>query len=145
VGTGILMAGAVLTPGPQDDLALAAGATGYAAKGVTAGEAGAYGVLRARSVPGDVLTPHHMPQAAMEFTTRAEGGALVLPHSEHVLTRTFGGRGAATLRAEQGMSFRPVLARDMRDIRQLFGPKYDQGLRDLLQYYKQNFPELIAK
>lgn len=83
-----------------------------------------------------------MPQAAMEFTTRAEGGALVLPHLEHVLTRTFGGRGSATLR---GMSFREVLARDMRDIRKLFGPKYDQGPRDVLQHYKQHFPELIAK
>jgi hypothetical protein len=73
------------------------------------------------------------------------GGALVLPHSEHIFTRTYGGRGGATLRAEQGMSFRGVLARDMRDIRQLFGPKYDQGLRDLLQYYRQNFPERMAK
>lgn len=116
-----------------------------AAAGVQAGEAGAYGALRARSVPGDMLTPHHMPQAAMEFTTRAEGGALVLPHWEHVLTRTFGGRGGATLRVEQGMSFREVLARDLRDVRQLFGPKYDQGLRDLLQYYRQNFPELMAR
>jgi hypothetical protein len=92
-----------------------------------------------------MMTPHHMPQAAMEFTTPAKGGSLVLPHSEHVLTRTFGGRGGATLRAEQGMSFRDVLARDMRDIRQLFGPKYDQGLRELLQYYRQNFPELMKR
>ncbi len=43
------------------------------------------------------------------------------------------------------MSFREVLARDLRDVRQLFGPKYDQGLRDLLQYYRQNFPELMAR
>lgn len=77
--------------------------------------------------------------------TRAEGGALVLPRSEHVLTRTFGGRGVATLRAVQGMSFRDVLARDMRDIRRLFGSKYDQGLHDLLQYYRQEFPELMAR
>lgn len=69
----------------------------------------------------------------------------MLPEGEHALTRTFGGRGIATSRAEAGMSFRDVLARDMRDIRQIAGPKYDQGLRDLLKYYKTNFPELMRR
>jgi hypothetical protein len=43
------------------------------------------------------------------------------------------------------MSFRDVLARDMRDVRRIAGPKYDEGLRQLVQYYRQNFPELIAR
>jgi hypothetical protein len=30
-------------------------------------------------------------------------------------------------------------------VRQIVGPKYDQGIRDLLQYYRTNFPELMSK
>jgi len=30
-------------------------------------------------------------------------------------------------------------------VRQIVGTKYDQGLRDLLQYYRTNFPELMAR
>jgi len=112
---------------------------------VKPGDAGAFKDLDARRVVGDKLTPHHMPQAAAGFTSRAEGGALVLPEAEHALTRTFGGKGAATARAEAGLPFRKVLARDIRDIRQNFGGKYDKGLRDLLQYYKTNFPHLMQK
>ena len=118
---------------------------GKKAAGVVAGEAGAFEDLVARRIVGDGLTPHHMPQAALGFTSRAEGGALVLPEAEHALTRTFAGRGARTAREEAGMAFRDVLARDIRDIRQLAGTKYDQGLRDLLQYYKTNFPSLMKR
>ncbi|NUQ79902.1 MAG: hypothetical protein HUU21_40905 [Polyangiaceae bacterium] len=110
-----------------------------------AGEAGSYGSLRTRSTPGDQLTPHHMPQAALGHTSREAGGALTLPHSEHIRTRTFGGRGISTAKAEAGLPFRDVLARDIRDIRQSFGPKYDQGLRDLLRYYKETHPQLIKR
>lgn len=85
-----------------------------------------------------------MPQAAQEFTSYAEGGALVMPQSEHFLTRTFGG-SAVTLRNEADMSSRDVFARDIRDVRRMVGPKYDQGLRDLIHYYKQNFPKLIER
>ena len=94
---------------------------------------------------GDGLTPHHMPQAALEFTSRAEGSALVMTEAEHALTRTYFGKGAATARADAGLSFRQVLASDIRDVRQIVGSKYDQGLRDLLQYYRVNFPSLIAR
>jgi hypothetical protein len=86
-----------------------------------------------------------MPQAAQGFTSAAEGGSLALPHAEHALTRTYGSAGRATLRAEKGMSFRDVLARDLRDIRANFGSKYDQGMRDLLKYYRDNFPDLMGR
>jgi hypothetical protein len=68
-----------------------------------------------------------------------------MTHAEHALTRTYFGKGVATARAEAGLSFRQVLARDTRDVRQIVGPRYDQGLRDLLQYYRTNFPELMAR
>jgi RHS repeat-associated protein len=110
---------------------------------VTAGEAGSFASLDARAVVGDGLTPHHLPQAALGFTTRGEGGALVMRAEEHALTRTYGTLGRGTARTEAGLPFRDVLARDIRDVRQIVGPKYDNGLRQLLQYYYENHPELI--
>jgi hypothetical protein len=69
----------------------------------------------------------------------------VLEAGEHAATRTYGWRGLATSRAEAGLSFREVLARDIRDVRSLTGSKYNQGMLDLLDYYRTNFPELMAK
>jgi hypothetical protein len=86
-----------------------------------------------------------MPQAAAKYTARGEGGALALPHVEHVLTRTYGVRGRAVARAEAGLSFRQVLARDIRDVRRIAGGKYNQGLRELIAYYRENFSDLIQK
>ena len=121
------------------------GGGGGGSRGLTPGEAGRFSDLDKRAVVGDELTPHHMPQAAAGFTERGEGGALVLPHSEHVQTRTYGASGRATARAERGLSFRDALARDIRDIRQKFGEKYDEGLRQLLRYYRDNFPDLMRR
>ena len=112
---------------------------------LAAGEAGRFSDLDARAVAGDQLTPHHMPQAAAKFTTRGEGGALALPHEEHVLTRTYGVRGRAVARAEAGLPCRQVLARDMQDVRRIAGAKYNRGLRALIAYYREHFPNLIHK
>jgi len=107
------------------------------------GQAGRFGDLVGRI--GDDLTAHHMPQAAQGFTSYAEGGAMVLPKAEHALTRTFGTLGRTVRRLEVELPFRQVLARDFRDIRKLFGTKYNQGLRDLYRYYQEKFPELMQK
>ncbi len=122
----------------------AAGATkllGPLAKGV----AGRFANLDAMAVKFDNLTPHHMPQAAAGFTSRADGGALVLPQVEHVLTRTYGFNGAVTAAQEAGAAFRDVLARDIRDIRNIAGSQYNEGLRTLVDYYRTNFPGLMLK
>lgn len=129
----------------KGDITLGMLPVGIAVEVSAAGEAGAFAELDAKGVMGDGLTAHHMPQAAMGFTTREAGGALILPDAEHALTRTYFQSGAKTLRLEQGMQFRSVLARDLRDIRQLFGSKYDPGLRDLMKYYRLNFPQLLAR
>jgi hypothetical protein len=86
-----------------------------------------------------------MPQAAAGFTSRADGGALTMPEAEHMMTRTYGFKGAVTAQQEAGMAFRDVLARDIRDVRSIGGSQYNQGLRDLLEYYRTNFPELMKK
>jgi hypothetical protein len=119
-------------------------------KCVKPGQTGAYEDL-SPGTPGDKLEAHHMPQKAMGFTTEGEGGAIVLPRDEHVDTRTWGSKGAATAQAEAGMSFRDVLARDLWDIRRI-GAKfhgdpgyYNQSIKEILDYYRTNFPSLIGK
>jgi RHS repeat-associated protein len=116
-----------------------------------AGEAGRFKDLDDRAVTGDNLTPHHMPQAAMKFTNRADGGAIMLPHNEHEMTRTYGGRGIGTRNADTGLSFRQVLAKDILDVRRIAQQEhgdpgyYNQGIKDLLAYYRTNFPHLMKK
>ena len=104
---------------------------------IVAGESGSFADLSKRGVVGDGLTPHHMPQAAQNFTSYSEG--------EHVLTRTFGSAGRVTAQVERGLPFRTVLQRDIQDIRNLAGSKYNQGMINLIKYYKDNFPNLMAK
>jgi RHS repeat-associated protein len=110
-----------------------------------AGEAGSFASLNARRITGDALTPHHMPQAALGFTSYGEGGAIVLPHHQHVLTRTYGSAGARLAVEEADVPFRTVFARDIRDIRSIAGKQYNQGLLDLMEYYTTHFPDLISK
>lgn len=112
---------------------------------LVAGDAGRFSDLDARAVTGDQLTPHHMPQAAAKFTSREEGGALTLPHEEHIRTRTYGVRGRTIVRIEAGLPFRQVLARDIWDVHCIAGAKYNKGLRELIIYYRTNFPALMQK
>jgi hypothetical protein len=86
-----------------------------------------------------------MPQAAAGRTGYNEGGALVMTQAEHVATRTYGSKGVGTLQSDAGLSFRDVLARDIRDVRSIVGSKYNEGLRDLTDYYRRNFPDLMGK
>ena len=51
------------------------------------------------------------------------------------MTRTDGVRGRAVARAEAGLPFRQVLARDIWDVRRIAGMKYNKGLRELIAYY----------
>lgn len=108
---------------------------------VQPGQAGAYDDLARASDTGDALQIHHMPQRAQGFTSPGAGGSLVMTDAQHAATRTFGFRGSQVLAAESGMPFRQVLARDIWDV----GSQYNAGLRDLLSYYRTNFPELMAR
>jgi hypothetical protein len=80
---------------------------------------------------------HHMQQNAANRLigrSRADGPAVGMTHADHALTRTFRGRGRVTLRLERGPTSRQRLARDIRDMRTLFGKKYEQGIREMLEY-----------
>jgi len=143
LGTVEELAGATKGLGKVEEVA---GVAGRVSEGpVQAGEAGRFADLQARSVVGDELEAHHMPQAAAQFTERSEGGALVMTQEEHMATRTYFSKGAAVAREEAGLPFREVLARDISDVRDIVGSKYNEGLQDLIKYYKQNFPTLINK
>jgi RHS repeat-associated protein len=111
-------------------------------KKVSVNDAGRFGDLSPGPV-GDGLTAHHMPQNALGFAPRNEGGAIVLTEADHILTRNFGPKGAVTKAAEAGMSFRDVLARDIWDLRIIGESKYgdpgyfNKGIQGLLDYYKK--------
>ncbi len=93
----------------------------------------------------DRLEAHHMPQAALKFTSRDEGGALVMSKAEHAMTRTYGWKGVAAKAADAGRSFRSILAQDIRDVRGNVGTHYDAGLRALIDYYYENYPDLMKR
>jgi len=69
----------------------------------------------------------------------------MMEHSEHVQTRNYGCKGRITKALEAGLPFRTILARDIRDVRRITGKKYNEGLKDALEYYRKNLPELINK
>ncbi len=112
---------------------------------VSINEGGPLGPLEDRAVTGDNLTPHHMPQDKLGFLPRRQGGAVMMTQADHELTRTFGAKGRRTAAEDAGESFRKVLAKDIRDLRQKFGSKYDDGIRQMLDYYKKEHPDLINK
>lgn len=99
------------------------------------GDAGAFGDLG--GIVGDGLTPHYMPQDALNFLPRNKGGALVMPHAEHIQTRTYGPRGRVTKAADAGRPFEDVFKDDIADVRRIAGNKYDAGLQKLIEYYKK--------
>jgi hypothetical protein len=117
------------------------GAGGGGFKTVQENDAGRFGDL-SPGTPGDDLTPHHMPQAAAGYTSRDDGGAIVMKSDDHALTRTYGAKGAATKVSEAGLPFETVLQRDIDDLRQIGQNKYgdpahfDPGIEKLLKYYR---------
>lgn len=112
-------------------------------KELVAGQGGRFADLV--GTVGDDLTAHHIPQAALKFTNRADGGAVVMTTAEHAQTRTFSFKGALTKTEDAAASFRDVLAKDIRDVRSIVGARYNEGLRAVIKYYEQHFPELMKK
>jgi hypothetical protein len=67
---------------------------------VQEGDVGAFGTLNGDT--GDDLTPHHMPQDALHFLPRDDGGAIVITHDEHKQTRTYFSKGKITKQNDLG-------------------------------------------
>ena len=85
-----------------------------------------------------------MPQNAFNRLvgiSRGNGPALGMTIADHQATRTFAGRGTATMVEDAALTARQRLAKDILDIRSQFGSKYNQGLLEMLDYAK-NLPGL---
>jgi len=98
---------------------------------------GRFGDLDNDRITGEV--GHHMPQQAFNNQTgraRSDGPALGMTIADHELTRSFRGKGNATMRADRGLSARQRLYLDIRDVRSRFGNRYDTGIRELLAYFR---------
>ncbi len=94
------------------------------------------------------LEIHHMPQTASGHVSHGRSAAIALTKQEHAMTRNWRRRGFAAKIEDAGLSFRQVLAKDIRDIRRInraVGSNYRSGLLRILQYYRQHFPHLIKK
>lgn len=80
-----------------------------------------------------------MPQNAFDKTiglSRNDGPALLMSKEDHALTRTFAGRGKATMIEDVGLSARQRMAKDLWDIKNQFGTKYNEGIKQMLEYAK---------
>lgn len=80
-----------------------------------------------------------MPQNAYEKTigiSRDDGPALLMSKEDHALTRSFAGRGKATMKEDIGLSARQRMAKDLWDIKNKFGTKYNEGIKQMLEYSK---------
>jgi len=98
---------------------------------------GAFSRLDSAKRPGEVA--HHMPQNAYNREigrSRSRGPAMGMTTKDHSLTRTFRGRGKATMRLDAGLSARQRMAKDIWDIKKLFGRKYNKGIKGMLEYAK---------
>lgn len=113
--------------------------------GLCPGLVGRYDVLTKAGSTWDQLTAHHMPQAALRHTARAEGCAIVLTETDHQLTRTYFDKGRQLAIDEADEHFRTVLGRDLRDLRRLFGTRYVAQIKAVIEYYRVNHPNLIAR
>ena len=104
---------------------------------------GRFATLDAAKLPGEV--GHHVPQNAFNRTiglSRADGPAIGMTFEDHAITRTFAGRGQATMRLDTDLTARGRLANDIQNMRSLFGKKYNQGSLEAIKYAK-TLPEFL--
>ncbi|HEX5446165.1 MAG TPA: polymorphic toxin-type HINT domain-containing protein [Pirellulales bacterium] len=87
-----------------------------------------------------VEVAHHMPQNAAGIVSRSDGPAIGMTIVDHERTRTFRWRGIATNRADAALTAMQRLMKDIEDIRQLFGTKYDRAIEQMLEYAR-SLPE----
>ncbi len=82
---------------------------------------------------------HHIPQNAYNKKigiSRSDGPSVLMSKADHAKTRTFAGRGKQAMKVDKGLSARQRLAKDIKDVRNHFGSKYNKGLRQAIKYAK---------
>ncbi|OXA74172.1 hypothetical protein B0A56_12880 [Flavobacterium columnare NBRC 100251 = ATCC 23463] len=102
---------------------------------VSVGQVGTYGDLFKDSVVGDDLELHHIPQDKLGFLPRKEGIAVVMPKSEHAMTRTYKTKGRMTAVVDKNRAFKDVLKDDLIDLKKIDG-KYDDAIKKIIKEYE---------
>jgi RHS repeat-associated protein len=89
---------------------------------------------------GDTLDSHHMPARSISPLDAEKGPAIKMEREEHRLTSSYGsGPGAVEYRAkikemiDKG-EWRQALATEIRDVRRVAGAKYNQAIKEMLEY-----------
>lgn len=93
---------------------------------------GRFADLNRLKVAGEVA--HHMPQNAAGIVSRTNGPAIGMTIADHELTRTFRWKGIGTNRADAALTPMQRLMKDIEDIRELFGDKYERAIQQMLEY-----------
>ncbi len=102
---------------------------------VTIGQVDTYGELLKNSTVGDDLELHHIPQDKLGFLPRKEGIAVVMPKSEHAMTRTYKTKGRITASLDKNQAFKDILKDDLVDLRKI-SPKYDDAIIKIIKGYE---------
>lgn len=108
---------------------------------VREGDVTTYRDFSERSVVGDDLEGHHVPQAARlkeNGIDSNDGTVVVMKSDKHKQTRTYGSRGKKTAKEEEGLPLRESEARDLND-----PPIQDLGSKvsdEIKKMNRQNFP-----
>lgn len=87
---------------------------------------------------------HHIPQNAFNKTigvSRGKGPAVLMTKTDHSVTRTFAGRGKATMKKDSSLSARQRLATDVMDVKRHTGRKYNEGLKKAVRHGQSIYPK----
>lgn len=86
---------------------------------------------------------HHTPAASVSTLPKSKGPAVWMQKADHAGTGSHGTKGldGAAYRARQAAlieqgKFDEALQMDIEDIKSKFGTKYDEGIKQMLEYYK---------
>ena len=87
---------------------------------------------------------HHIPQNAYNRTigvSRGKGPAVLMTNTDHSATRTFAGRGKASMKKDSNLSARQRLATDVMDVKRHTGRKYNDGLKKAVRHGQSIYPK----
>ncbi len=103
-------------------------------------DGGSYGELAKNRVEGTEI--HHMPPASVNELDYDKGPAIRMDEEDHRKTSSYGSSNEAReYRAEQEAlikdgKWREALDRDIADVREKFGDKYDDAIAEMEEYNK---------
>ncbi|MEC1180006.1 RHS repeat-associated core domain-containing protein [Metasolibacillus meyeri] len=104
-------------------------------------QGGSYTSVRATNIGGQV---HHMPANSISPISHGKGPAIWMPTSKHLDTASWGSYSKAKQwRAYQkelidSGKFGKAIEIDIRDVQRKFGSQFNDGIREMLEYAKDN-------